>query len=132
MAHLLSFSKIHRYDGLGESIVIPVVLSVGNRRVALDASLDTGASSCLFDRMFADELGLDVAGGQRAVFTTANSRVEAFGHEVAISVPGIEVHAFVYFFGDDAIKKNVLGWRGWLHRCRIGIVDYDPPGRRLP
>ena len=80
---------MHRYGGRGESILIPVVLSVGKRRVALDASLDTGASSCLFDRMFADDLGLDVAGGQRAVFTTANSRVEAFGHEVAISTPGI-------------------------------------------
>jgi predicted aspartyl protease len=123
--HTLSFSRIHGYGGRGESILIPIVLSVGNRRVALDASLDTGASACLFDRMFADELGLDVESGMRAVFTTANSRIEAFGHEVAIGTLGIDVHTIVYFFGDGAIKRNVLGRRGWLDRFRIGIVDHD-------
>ena len=50
---------------------------------------------------------------------------KAYGHEVSIRVLGIEFSSILYFFADDAIKKNVLGRRGWLDRVRIGIVDYE-------
>ena len=31
----------------------------------------------------------------------------------------------VYFFGNEAITKSVLGRSGWLDRIRLGIVDHD-------
>lgn len=61
-------------------------------------------------------------------FRTANSSFEAYGHEVEIEVLGVATHAMVYFFAEEAIRKNVLGRTGWLDRVRIGIVD---PERKL-
>ena len=31
----------------------------------------------------------------------------------------------VYFFTDQAIRKNVLGRSGWLDRVRVGLIDHD-------
>jgi predicted aspartyl protease len=125
LSFLLGFSKAHGYAGPSDSITLPVLLRAGDNEVELVASLDTGASYCLFERSVAEALGLDVGTGVSRVFTTANSRLQAFGHEVAINVLGIEVHSMAFFFADTEIEKNVLGRRGWLDRVRIGIVDHD-------
>ena len=68
---------------------------------------------------------MDIELGVSKIFATANSRFQAFGHEVTINTLGIELHSMVFFFADAGIKKNVLGRRGWLDRVRIGIVDHD-------
>ena len=52
-------------------------------------------------------------------FATADSRFEAYGHEVTISI-------------DANIVKNVLGRRGWLDRLNVGIVGQTIVLCRLP
>lgn len=125
MAFQVSFAKQHCYAGLGDSIALPVVLSAGQERVDLVASLDTGAAHCVFQRTYAEALGIDVERGVPMTFATANSRFKAFGHEIAVRTLDLEVHSLVFFFGDAHIVKNVLGRHGWLDRLNVGIVDYD-------
>lgn len=79
----------------------------------------------LFERQYADLLGIAVEEGERQVFSTAAGRLLAFGHEVSGEVLGHQVVSFVYFFVDEAVEKNVLDRRGWLDRVRLGIVDYE-------
>jgi len=124
LALQLHFSKTYNY-GSDDSISLPIVLRVGDSSADLVASVDTGASYCLFDRKYGEALGLNVEFGALKVFVTANSRFEAFGHEVTIDALGIETHTTVFFFADPIIRKNVLGRHGWLDRMKIGIVDYD-------
>ena len=125
MAFRVSFSRRHSYAGPGDTITIPVVLYVGEERADLVASLDTGASYCLFQRKYAEVLGIEVERGVPMSFATANSRFEAFGHEVTIGTLDLEVHSLVFFFADANIVKNVLGRHGWLDRLNVGIVDHD-------
>jgi predicted aspartyl protease len=125
LAFNISFAKRHSYAGSADSITLPVVLSVGQERVELIAGLDTGAAYCVFQRTYAQALGLEVERGVPMSFATANSRFQAFGHEVTISTLNLEVHSLVFFFADDNILKNVLGRHGWLDRLNVGIVDYD-------
>jgi hypothetical protein len=128
LAFVLSFSRAHKYagqPGRDEAIVLPVVLRVGEQQVNLVANLDTGASYCLFERSYAEALGLEVDPGVPKVFVTANSHFEAYGHEVTLNTLGIEMHSLVFFFADAEIEKNVLGRHGWLHRVKVGIVDHD-------
>jgi hypothetical protein len=101
------------------------VLSAGQERVDLVASLDTGSAYCVFQRIYAEALGIDVERGVPMNFATANSRFEAFGHEVTICTLDIEVHSLKFFFADADIVKNVLGRHGWLDRLNVGIVDHD-------
>jgi hypothetical protein len=91
----------------------------------LVASLDTGASHCLFENAYATRLGLELASGVLKRFKTANSTFDAYGHEVEIDVLGIVTHSLVYFFADPSIRKSVLGRGGWLDRVRLGLIDHD-------
>ena len=63
---------------------MPIALRSGVHVVDLVASLDTGASHCLFEGSYASELGLDLSSGVLQRFRTANSSFEAFGHQVEI------------------------------------------------
>ena len=125
MAFRISFARRHSYAGPGDTISLPVVLRSGQETINLEANLDTGAAYCLFERSYAEALGIDVEGGVPMSFATANSRFQAFGHEVTISTLDIEVHSLVFFFADSDIVKNVLGRHGWLDRLNVGIVDHE-------
>lgn len=125
MAHRLEFTHLHSYAARDTSISVPIALRSGANIVDLVASLDTGASHCLFESAYAGELGLDLTAGVLTKFRTANSTFDAFGHPVEIDAFGISTHSLVYFFAEPSIVRNVLGRRGWLDRVRLGIVDYD-------
>src|SRR5215471_18559267 len=121
----LEFTSVHSYLSEPVGISVPIVLRSGENTVRLAASVDTGATFCLFRNEVAEALRLDLAAGLRRRFRTANSSFEALGHEVEISVLGVTTYAAVYFFADASINKNVLGRIGWLDRVRLGLVDHD-------
>ncbi|MFN7925878.1 MAG: aspartyl protease family protein [Bryobacteraceae bacterium] len=104
---------------------MPVLLQSGKSIVHLTATVDTGASFCIFRREVGTELGLDVESGVLKRFRTANSSFGAYEHEVELSVLGVVAHSTVYFFADEAMNKNGLGRTGWLDRVRLGLVDHD-------
>ena len=111
----IDFTTIHSYSSEREGISVPVVLKAGENSVRLAASIDTGATFCIFRNELADALGLDPANATPRRFRTANSSFEAFGHEVEISVLGVTTVSTVYFFADASIDKNVLGESGgWI------------------
>jgi hypothetical protein len=114
--HQLEFTHVYDYSGEDESVILPVVLRSGPKQLRVAASVDTGASFCLFGAEIAEALGLDLEGGIRKRFRTANSGFDAFGHEVELSVFGV---------ADPMIEKNVLGRIGWLDRVRFGLVHHD-------
>ena len=123
--HRLEFSRVHDYSSGDETVAIPVELRSGSNYVPVVASVDTGASFCVFGAEVAEALGLDLTGGVRKRFRTANSGFEAYGHDVELTVLGIVTNATVYFFADPLIDKNVLGRTGWLDRVHLGLVHHD-------
>ncbi len=107
-------------------IELPVILTVSsNQSVRLLAKLDTGASFCIFQRVYAEQLGLDVESGNRQSIATPTGRFDAFGHRIRVQSFEHEVESVVYFAADDNFSRNVLGRTGWLDRFRLGLVDYD-------
>ncbi len=121
----LEFSQLHDYSGSGENVVLPVVLRSSGIEVPVAASVDTGASFCLFRTEIAEVLGLALTAGILKRFRTANSGFDAYGHEVELDVLGILIPSVVYFFADPTIDKNVLGRTGWLDRIRLGLTHHD-------
>jgi hypothetical protein len=120
----LNFDASHSY-GSADGIEIPTELRVGNQKVELIARLDTGAAYCIFERRYAEELGLHVESGRPQRFRTMAGSFWAYEHEVTIQTLGVEFSAMVFFAQDAAFTRNFLGRSGWLDRLRIGIVDYD-------
>jgi len=96
----IAFSAVHTYSSDREGITVPVVLKAGENSVRLAASIDTGATFCIFRNELADALGLDPANANLKRFRTANSSFEAFGHEVEITALGVTTFSTVYFFVD--------------------------------
>ncbi len=121
----IEFTTIHTYKPDVEGISLPVVLKSGGEMVKLPASVDTGASNCLFERKHAELLNLDLEAGDRKTFRTATGRVDAFGHLVTMEVLNLRFESVVYFFADELINRNLLGRVGWLDRIRLGLIDYD-------
>lgn len=121
----LEFSHRRSYAPGVDGISVPVVLRNGDESVDLLASIDTGASNCLFEREHGELLNLDVEAGQSKTFRTATGRVETFGHLVELDVLGLKVESMVYFFADERIARNLLGRTGWLDRVRFGLVEHD-------
>jgi len=121
----LTFSILHSYAGQG-ALSIPLTLMSGpSSYVDLLAKLDTGSTYCIFSRSYSDLLGLDLHSGVPQRMHTATGAFQTYGHEVTVSVFGLEWQAVVYFAESESLALNVLGRFGFLDRLRIGVVDYD-------
>jgi hypothetical protein len=126
VAYRLSFDHYHGYEADAAQVVsVPVRLSANGVAVRLTAKLDTGADYCLFDREWADSLGIDIESGPNRTFRGLAGRFEAFEHEVTIKTFDIEFTSHVYFTGESLVARDLLGRNGWLDRFRLAIVHYD-------
>jgi hypothetical protein len=121
----LDFAISHQYHSSPEGIEVPVTLRIGGPSVDLIAKLDTGAAHCIFERRYAELLGLSVESGRLQRFRTLTGSFPAYEHEVTLQILGIEFAALVFFAQDPVFARNFLGRAGWLDRLRVGIIDYD-------
>jgi hypothetical protein len=121
----LSFRERQDYDPGEDGITVPVILSTGYRQVKFLAKVDTGATNCIFQREYGEELGLDVEAGVSKRFATAAGSFLAHGHDLTLSAMGYDMAATVYFASALGFPRNVLGRHGWLQVMRLGVVDYE-------
>jgi hypothetical protein len=84
----LEFDGDFEYKEISAGILVPIRLIHGDYSVELSARLDTGAADCLFDRSYADILGLSGSGIERE-YRTVTGSFKAFGHEVTIETLGL-------------------------------------------
>lgn len=121
----LSFGQ-RLFYGSDSAITVPVTLfSSTHNLVQIRPKLDTGSDYCIFRRTHAELLELDVESGVRQMMATATGTFPTWGHEVTITVLGLEWQAVVYFAESDDFRLNVLGRQGFLDRVRLGLVDYE-------
>ncbi len=121
----ISFDEVYFYNTLKVGITASVILSFGDEFVDFEAKIDTGSSYCVFERKHAERLNLDVESGEEIRISTATNSFTAYGHELTISVLGIESYAKVYFAKEESFTRNVLGRQGWLDRVKLGLIDYE-------
>lgn len=122
---LLGFTDRHVYEA-AESLSVPIRL-ISNRSLSTGilANIDTGSTFCVFDRVYADILGLNLTAGIEERISTATGSFFCFGHELTLSVFDLEWQAVVYFAEPEIFNINVVGRVGFLDRLKIGIVDYE-------
>ena len=122
----LTFRLRRGYADSGLGIELPITISSGpGRSVSILAKVDTGAACCIFQREYAEELGIDVEKGQQTKFRTATGSFETYGHQVALSCFEWDFEAVVYFAQAHEFSRNVLGLQGWLDKLRFGLVHHD-------
>ena len=121
----MEFSFSHHYSSSAEGIEVPVTLGSGGQSVDLIAKLDTGAAHCIFERRYAEMLGINPESGRLQLFRTVTGSFSAYEHEVTLQVLGIAFSTAVFFAQDPTFTRNFLGRAGWLDRLRLAIIDYD-------
>lgn len=124
MSYTLSFAARYDYDTTLQGITMPVTLSAGAESAQLQAKVDSGAGGCIFARAHGERLGLAIESGQPTRFRTVMGGFLTYGHEVSLSVLGIEMVSMVYFAADEGFSRNVLGRSGWLDRVRFSQLTY--------
>jgi hypothetical protein len=125
MKHELGFAAAYDYDSRQTGINIPVIIRFGSEASEFYAKVDTGSNLCIFERHQGEKLGLDIESGIQERISTVTGSFLTYGHEIGLSVLGIETTATVYFASDENFTRNVLGRQGWLDRVRLGVIDYD-------
>jgi hypothetical protein len=120
-----TFRKLYLYELAEAGIAVPVLLMSGDRQTEFKAKLDTGASGCIFARIYGEDLGLDIEKGTPQRVGTVTGSFLTYGHRVTLSVLGIAFDATVYFAKDAGFTRSVLGRQSCLDRLRIGLIDYE-------
>jgi hypothetical protein len=121
----LDFSHHHSY-AYQSAITLPVTLiSDVDAYVDLLAKFDTGSTFCIFEKKYADWLGVNLLSGSPAKVATATGSFQTYGHELTLSLFDLEWQAVVYFAEEESFHLNVLGRIGFLDRLRIGLIDYE-------
>ena len=123
MSLTLEFDEVYDYNTLKSGINVPIKLAFGENQVAFTAKIDTGSSHCIFERKHGQQLELEIENGIELNFSTATGNFLAFGHELNLTVPGIETVSTVYFAENDYFDRNVLGRIGWLDRVKLGLIE---------
>ena len=123
MSHQLTFTSIHNYGT--EAVIVPVELEFADKLVRTDASIDTGATFCVFKRELATALDIHVESGTPLRFSTVTGAFQAYGHIVTVKTFGYSFDLMVYFAAFEAFTRNVLGRRGWLDQVQLGLVEYE-------
>lgn len=100
MSETLTFSKVYNYSTAETGITVRVRLYHSLEVTDITAKIDTGASNCIFGRYVGKLLGLDVENGTQQTFLTAAGSFLTYGHEITLSVLGIETTTTVFFASD--------------------------------
>jgi len=121
----LTFEESIKYSSHKQGIDLGIVLKNGDKRVSLEAKLDTGSTFCIFQRQFAELLGLEIEKSNVELIRTATGKFIAYGHEVILWIANFEWEATVYFAQDEYFPVNAPGRIGFLDRLQIGLIDYE-------
>jgi hypothetical protein len=125
MSENIEFDTVFQYDTLKKGITAKVKLFFNEDFVEFNAKIDTGAENCIFQRIQGERLGLDIENGNKETFSTVTGSLVAYGHELSLSVLGIETNSTVYFAESEFFTRNVLGRQGWLDRVKLGLIDSE-------
>lgn len=125
MSEILEFDITHHYDLSEVGIPLKVRLSYGGNEEEFIAKIDTGSTFCVFRKRHGEVLGIEIEKGIPAELGTAMGSFRAFGHELTLTVLGIETVSTVYFAEEDFFDRNVLGRIGWLDRVKLGLIEQE-------
>lgn len=125
MSATLEFDEIYEYSIFKSGITVPIKLTFAENPVGFTAKIDTGSSHCIFERKHGLQLDLEIENGIELNFNTATGSFRAFGHELTLTVLGLETVSTVYFAEEDLFDRNVLGRIGWLDRVKLGLIEQE-------
>ena len=120
--HQFSYREIAE----GQSPVLQVTISRldgDDGAIDVDAYLDSGASTSLFNGFLVTQLGLGLINDRKKVFqSTVGSSIDAYLHRVRITLFDIGIFDLEIAFSNGEISRNLLG-RDFFNLVQIGFRE---------
>lgn len=82
--HSLEFENLITYDAGNPGITLDVEIQLGNLTASFEAKIDTGAEACIFQRIYGEQLGIEIESGEPQIFSTATDSFKTYGHSVTL------------------------------------------------
>ncbi|NOT60808.1 MAG: hypothetical protein HOP19_11365 [Acidobacteria bacterium] len=121
----LTFSLAFHYADDASGIIIPMAVRFAGYAIETKATVDPGATVCLFKREHGEELGIPIERGELITLGTLGRPIQAYGHEIVLQTGDIAFESIVYFAKAHGLKRNLLGRQGWARKILLGINDDD-------
>lgn len=125
MPEIIEFDVVRNYSLFEVGITVKAVLKSGDLETVIEAKIDTGSTYCIFERHHAEGLNIDVESVMPIQIGTATGSFRVYGHELTLTVFGIETVSTVYFAESEYFDRNVLGRIGWLDRVKLGLIEQE-------
>lgn len=123
MVESIEFELTHEYSLSDVGIKVAIQFQNGDFVVNDLARVDTGSSYCIFQRFLGEGLDFEIETGILVMIGTATGSFRAFGHELILTVLGLEFVSTVYFAESEYFDRNVLGRTGFLDRVKFGLIE---------
>ncbi len=125
MPEIIEFDAVYNDSLFEVGITVEANLAMGDLDVDVEAKIDTGSTYCIFERYHGEGLDIDIENVMPIQIGTPMGSFRVYGHEVTLTVLGIETVSTVYFAESEYFDRNVLGRIGWLDRVKLGLIEQE-------
>ena len=94
----------------------------------IDALVDSGAASSVFQSSIADSLGIEIERGERKMFRGAGGRILAYRHTLNVRILEQAFPLTVFFSRDYLPSMNLLGRENFFRKF---LVAFNEPARQV-
>jgi hypothetical protein len=118
------FSYREMFEGQSPVLLVTISrLDGADDAIDVEAYIDSGTSTSLFNGFVLSQLGLDLMNDKKKVFeSTVGSSVEAYLHRVRLALPSVGVFDLEIAFSNAQITRNLLG-RDFFNLVQIGFRE---------
>jgi len=106
--------------------VLPVTLKNEDKKITIQALIDSGADHNIFNAEIGEILGIDVKSGKKLYFWgTSGQKQLAYYHDIGIEIGGLEYECYCGFSYDiNHLPYGLLGQNDFFKKFKI-LFDYS-------
>jgi len=106
--------------------VLPVTLKRGDKKISVQALVDSGSDYNIFNAEVGEALGLEIKTGKTLSFWgTSESKQLAYFHDITIEIGGYEYQCYCGFSYDiKHLPYGLLGQNDFFEKFKV-IFDYS-------
>ena len=106
-------------DKTGFFPIIPLLILTKNKKLKINALIDSGATISVFKEEIAEQLGIEVESGQKITLGGVGGRIVGFIHKLKVRIADKELICPVVFSHEYLVSLNLLGRSVFFEKFKI-------------
>ena len=106
-------------DKIGFFPIIPLLIITRNKKLKINALIDSGATISVFKEEVAQQLGIDIEIGKKITLGGVGGRINGYVHELKLRIADKEFLCPVVFSHEYLVSLNLLGRSVFFEEFKI-------------